>query len=506
MDSSEKTVTPKVDRRRSSQIVNGIDISELDFLGYDYTDEEVKYKDGMLIYATIKALVEKLTLHDSSIDSKFIETFLLTFRAFCKPPIFLDHLIERYLIKPPEGINEQRLDIWRTHKQTAVKIRVNNVLKIWLESYFYIKDDGPILEKLMTFVSGPIMECMPSVATRLLKNCESLLESYKQENESSKLAISKSMELKKASALAKLPNIPPPLPNIGKGIVKSLLTTLPFRITDLDPMEVARQLTIMDCKSFCGILPHELIGLEFSKKDSPSVKYVRMMTDTTNEITSLICDCILKEPDVKKRCNIVKYFIKVGENLLILKNYNSLIPIVGALNSSMIARLKRTWAILPPKFQQTFDQLRKATDHSKNYAEYRNVLKTTLPPCLPFLGIYLTDLTFTDEGNSAFQEGGDDRFKLVNFAKYARTVSIVQEIQKFQVPYNIIEVKELQIRIKAWLKRANEIWDEDKYYNNSLALEPRGNKQPALTTKSKQAVKELAITDKDVDLALVAYF
>jgi hypothetical protein len=121
------------------------------------------------------------------------------------------------------------------------------------------------------------------------------------------------MDLLAAAALAKLPNIPPPLPELPKSVVKALLYDEPFRITDISPLEIARQFTIMDCRNFCGIRPHELIGLEFSKKNSSSVYYVRMMTDATNEITSLICGSILKELNIKKRAKLIAFFIDVGE-------------------------------------------------------------------------------------------------------------------------------------------------------------------------------------------------
>lgn len=397
--------------------------------------------------------------------------------------------------------------IWTTHKQTSIRIRVNNLLKTWLESYFYESDDGCCLQRLIEFCSGDMMDTMPSAAKRLVSMAGDIHDKIRAEASTSKVTRSKTMDLMVAAAMAKLPNHLPPLPVIPKGIAKSLLAGLPFRIIDLDPLEVARQLTIMDIRNFSQIRPHELIGLEFSKSKSTSVLFVRVMTDATNEITSVICDCVLKENDIKKRAQLITFFIRLGENLLLMKNFNSLMPIVGALNSSMISRLKKTWNQILPKFKDIFEHLRKSTDHSRNYADYRAVLRNSAPPCIPFLGIYLTDLTFTDEGNSAFKPGEDEVKRQINFAKYYRTVAIVQEIQKFQVPYNLIEVRELQERLKLWMITSNSLWDEDLFYERSLQLEPRPNSKPALTVRAVEDKPLVVAGDKPPPpLIAQAYF
>lgn len=34
-----------------------------------------------------------------------------------------------------------------------------------------------------------------------------------------------------------------------------------------------------------------------------------------------------------------------------------------------------------------------------NYRPLRDLVQNTAPPCLPYIGVYLTDLTFVQEGN-----------------------------------------------------------------------------------------------------------
>ena len=55
-------------------------------------------------------------------------------------------------------------------------------------------------------------------------------------------------------------------------------------------------------------------------------------------------------------------------------------------------------------------------NHDKSYSRLRQELHTRAPPCLPFVGVYLTDLTFIEEGNRDLLAGT----QLINFAKHRR--------------------------------------------------------------------------------------
>jgi hypothetical protein len=135
----------------------------------------------------------------------------------------------------------------------------------------------------------------------------------------------------------------------------------------------------------------------------------------------------------------------------------------------------------------TFKRLKEVANSERNYADYRKVLKDLLPPCLPFMGVYLTDLIFIDEGNTDFKkakkipgqeepaENEEDKM-IVNFTKYLQTVIRLNEIGKFQgEKYDIKENSNLQIIIKRWIESADLTGDvEDRLYKLSLKVEPRG--------------------------------
>lgn len=99
---------------------------------------------------------------------------------------------------------------------------------------------------------------------------------------------------------------------LRKAISHSNLASI--HINDIDPVELARQITLMENRLFCQIRPNEMIGQEFKKKVGTSQAiHVKAMIQTSTQITSLVSDTILNELDAKKRAHVLKYWIKVGD-------------------------------------------------------------------------------------------------------------------------------------------------------------------------------------------------
>ena len=64
--------------------------------------------------------------------------------------------------------------------------------------------------------------------------------------------------------------------------------------------------------------------------------------------------------------------------------------IIAALSSAVISRLHLTWAHVGRTHQ--FETLAKLNDPSGNFTSYRTVLQAVDGPCVPFIGMFLTDL------------------------------------------------------------------------------------------------------------------
>jgi len=60
--------------------------------------------------------------------------------------------------------------------------------------------------------------------------------------------------------------------------------------------------------------------------------------------------------------------------------------VVAGLNSAPITRLKRTKELLSAKTVSLKANLDATLDSTKNFANYKEMLKTINPPCVPFFG------------------------------------------------------------------------------------------------------------------------
>ncbi len=76
-----------------------------------------------------------------------------------------------------------------------------------------------------------------------------------------------------------------------------------------------------------------------------------------------------------------------------------------------------------------FKELTDLAEPKKNFKNYRQSLSERLAqqqPCIPFLGVILSDFTFLDDGNSSEVEGD-----LINFVKVFTTVLNMSERRVF---------------------------------------------------------------------------
>lgn len=486
--------------------------SDASFFAPDYKAEDICFNaDGQVTGATLPALIERMTPHASMVSAEFSTPFFLCFRVFASPETMYEALMTRYNVCPPVAVlnDAEALKSWRSTKLLPIRLRVLNVFRMWLELHWQPVTDRCILASLISFLRNLTTPSLALTSQRLLElatrrlGCKDgkttvltaganrgpgclkrIVSGEKLRGKLKEFGYIDiaSMYLPAAFAHGVTPMPPPPV------VSKSLLLTLktlpagsPFNVLEMNPLELARQLTIMESKIFCCILPEELVGQSdlFKKAGHQSAVHVKQMSALTTQITGWIAECILDEADVKKRAQLVKYFIKLGDRCLALNNFNALFAIQSALNASTIGRLRRTWDIVPSKYMAMMEEQSSLIEHTRNFSAYRARLRAATAPALPFVGLFLTDITFCHQGNGATRPSPLDKTKqLINFDKYAKDAKIVQDLQRFQIPFNLIEVPEIQnaltqvLGAKAAGKGSRPSGPEE-LYKRSLFLEPR---------------------------------
>src|SRR3990167_8406072 len=163
--------------------------------------------------------------------------------------------------------------------------------------------------------------------------------------------------------------------------------------------------------------------------------------------------------------------------LKIYGNYNSVMAFIGGLNIAAVSRLKWTKKEVSKKSMETLMELERFMSNEFSFKNYRAQLQLHLTeqPCIPYLGVHLSDLTFIEEGNPHYLEGT----KLINFERRQLIYDVVHLIQCLQRNYyNFQEVNQLSVLLTK-LPRMS-----DKHlYQLSLKHEPRGGIPPDIERK-----------------------
>uniref|UniRef100_M3ZL43 Ras protein specific guanine nucleotide releasing factor 1 n=1 Tax=Xiphophorus maculatus TaxID=8083 RepID=M3ZL43_XIPMA len=181
--------------------------------------------------------------------------------------------------------------------------------------------------------------------------------------------------------------------------------------------------------------------------------------------SNLIATEILRCDDLVTRVAVIEKWVAVADICRCLHNYNAVLEITSSLNRSSVFRLKKTWLKVSKQTKALIDKLQKLVSSEGRFKNLREALKNCDPPCVPYLGMYLTDLAFIEEGTPNYTEDN-----LVNFSKMRMISHIIREIRQFQqTAYKV----DLQPKVAQYLLDKSFVLDEESMYEASLRIEPK---------------------------------
>ncbi|XP_039579243.1 ras-specific guanine nucleotide-releasing factor 1 isoform X1 [Passer montanus] len=231
-------------------------------------------------------------------------------------------------------------------------------------------------------------------------------------------------------------------------------------------LEIAEQLTLLDHLVFKKIPYEEFFGQGWMKLEkNERTPYIMKNTKHFNDVSNLIASEIIRNEEINARVSAIEKWVAVADICRCLHNYNAVLEITSSLNRSAIFRLKKTWLKVSKQTKALIDKLQKLVSSEGRFKNLREALKNCDPPCVPYLGMYLTDLAFIEEGTPNYTEDG-----LVNFSKMRMISHIIREIRQFQqTSYKI----EHQPKVTQYLLDQSCVMDEESLYEASLRIEPK---------------------------------
>ncbi|GAB0095924.1 Ras-like guanine nucleotide exchange factor [Sergentomyia squamirostris] len=373
----------------------------------------------------LDALIIHATKVERNFENAYGEAFLTTFRTFMTPLQLIEKLVHRYAIFSCQlGDQKQRA----AKESFSLLFRVVNDLTIPdIEEY--------CLNLLVDFAHQLICNGNLTMAKLLRVKILEKVMMYKQHKWS-------------------------PYYNT---LSSRAVTTNPPTLLDLKSVEIAEQMTLLDSELFKKIeIPEVLIwAQEQCEERSPNLT---RFTEHFNKMSYWARSQILKQEDAKERERYVIKFIKIMKHLRKIKNFNSYLALLSALDSALIRRLE---------WQKTItDSLKDycaLIDPSSSFRAYRLALAETTPPCIPYIGLVLQDLTFVHIGNQDYLSEG-----IINFSKRWQQYNIVVNMKRFKKSSYPFKKKE---HIISFFDNFENYLDEDAMWQISENIKPREGKR-----------------------------
>ncbi|KAF7217395.1 rap guanine nucleotide exchange factor 1b isoform X7 [Nothobranchius furzeri] len=365
-----------------------------------------------------------LLVHATETDRKdlvlYCEAFLTTYRTFITPEDLIKKLHYRYttFCHSPDT-NKKRVS-----KNTFfVLVRVVDELCL-------VELTEDILKQLMDLVFTLVCSGELSLARVLRKN---ILDKVEQKK------------------LLRYTNSLKPLAARG-------VSARPGTLHDFRSHEIADQLTLLDAELFYKIeIPEVLLwAKEQNEEKSPNLT---QFTEHFNNMSYWVRSLIIQQEKAQDREKLLLKFIKIMKHLRKLNNFNSYLAILSALDSAPIRRLE--WQ------KQTSEGLEEyctLIDSSSSFRAYRAALAEVEPPCIPYLGLILQDLTFVHLGNPDLIDGK------VNFSKRWQQFNILDSMRRFQQVHYELKRNE---DIISFFNDFSDHLAEEALWELSLKIKPR---------------------------------
>ncbi|XP_007572947.1 ral guanine nucleotide dissociation stimulator-like 2 isoform X1 [Poecilia formosa] len=370
---------------------------------------------------------EKLVLHllhsFSLGDSSFISIFLSTYRSFTSTERVLDILIDR--LENPPGDSE------RSQTRQSFNKAVCTVFSTWLSEYpedFRNLGDPSRLLRLAPLLPQDSSSAV-DLRARLLRTAEELSERA--------LLPDKHRDQSSSSS-------PPPDPSKFE----------PTSVLGFPAAVIAEQLTKIETELFVRLVPYHCLGSLWSQRDKKGREGVCWSVRATirqfNKLANAVLASCLWPTKLRsqQRARLLEKWISVAEECRARKNFSSLYAVVSALQSNPIHRLRRTWQETDREALRRYEELAEIFSDKDNYSQSRELLKeegtskfanldnrinnrhhsrSNAQGTVPYLGIFLTDLTMLD---TAVKDRLDNGY--INFDKRRREFEVLAQIRLLQ--------------------------------------------------------------------------
>jgi len=359
------------------------------------------------VWGTLDALVDKLLTDapprdpiQAADDTKYRNVFLMTFRTVTTADTLFDMLVQRYHQESPQKLSIAEFQEWRNHA-IGIQQSVLTICTMWLEDHRLLEEEPHIARRMTEFLRLIVLPPLSTMARQLIQSIERLTFASP------------------ADTYPKSPSRRRRKSQPHKGDLLKLYTT-----------DVAEQLSLLEFKLYANVTPQECIR-HASTPSTRSNSNLYVFCSTHDKLAAWVKTSILNNNALGKRADTVDFWIRVAEKCKQLNNFSSMSAVINALSSTVISRLPLTWAHVGRK--STLDALLRHNEPTGGFSGYRSLLQNVDGSCVPFVGMYMTDLVH-------IQDQFSDEDGRICFLQKQRWYETIMAMLRYQSkPYDIAE-------------------------------------------------------------------
>jgi hypothetical protein len=445
-------------------------------------------KQDQVRAATFNRQVDKML--EATSAAKGINEFLRTYRAFSSTDQLFHLLRARFIATNDDADGKVR------------RVRVLAIVNLLLTKHWdHFSHNTELVDELRTFLDTIEQLGMAGPAQQLRRRLEKQI-GESAASSSSGGALPRASSANNGTTRSTFSE-PPPLPRVNDMSVLDQTVddagdeVFVLHVLKWHPEEIARQLTLLEYELYRRVQLPELMNQNWTRAAAHELSpNLTTLIAHFNRISQWVQTTILRHIDAKLRARLVTHFVEVAKYLAALQNYDGVMQFMAAFQSASVSRLKKTWAAQSKATQAELTRLKDLLSPQSSFAKLRDALRSANPPAVPYVGMYLADLTFIDEGNDhtvahekplppgrrrskaktserardKLRDGLCRKYTLLNTQKFRMIASVLNNFEQYQLaPYNLRPIPVLQ----HMLRNLRYIEDERRMYALSLAIETR---------------------------------
>jgi hypothetical protein len=446
-------------------------------------------KQDQVRAATFNRQVDAMLAPTSA--AKGINEFLRTYRAFSSTDQLFHLLRARFEVEKDASDDGSKVR----------RVRVLAIVNLLLSKHWdHFNHNADLIDDVRAFLDTIEQRGFHAPAQQLRRRLEKSISEHASTQQQQRLG-----------AVRTHFSEPPPLPRLSD---MSLLDQQPvdsdadggdasyvLHVLKWHPEEIARQMTLLEYELYRRVQLPELMNQNWTRAAAHELApNLTALISHFNRVSQWVQTTVLRHVDTKLRARIVTHFVEVAKHLAALQNFDGVMQFVAAFQSASVSRLKKTWAAQPKATLEELARLKDLLSPQSSFSKLRDALRSANPPAVPYVGMYLADLTFIDEGNDhtvahekplppgrrrkpkadaapaaprdKMRDGLCRKYTLLNTQKFRMIASVLNNFEQYQqAPYNLRSVPLLQYMLRNLLY----ITDEKRMYALSLAIETRAD-------------------------------